>query len=546
MHPRASRASLALALAVGLAVPAAAQHSNMTSAAGPPPPLHSGLGSWSHRVTTTSPEAQKYFDQGLNLCYGFNHDEATRAFREAARLDPRCAMAWWGVALAAGPNINLPMDAEHNQVALDALAIAKKLAPYASDAERAYIEALATRHSADTLLSRGSLDSAYAGAMRALAKRYPKDADAQVLCAESLMDLTPWNYWTKDGKPRPGTEELVAKLEGVIAAHPDHAGAHHLLIHALEASPDPRRAVASADRLRDLITGTGHLVHMPSHIYARVGRYAEAVQVNQRAVEVDERFIAEQKPTGLYPVMYYNHNIHFIWFTASMEGRSAEALAAARKVAANVTPELAAMMPMIEFIPPLPALTLVKFERWDEALGEPAPPAFERYASGLWHHARGLAFAAKGEFAAARAALDSVRAIGAAMPAEQTVSVNYAAPLLRVAANALAGAIAVREKRMDDAWRSFEAAIATEDSLTYDEPPTWSYPVRHGYGKALLAAGNAARAEAVFRKDLERHPENGWALHGLAEALRAQKKSGEADAIRKRFETAWARADVKL
>ena len=543
MVRRLSSALLGLLL---VAAPVAAQHEHGATSPAAPPPLYPDLGTWTHKVTTSSPDAQRYFDQGLRLYYGFNDDEATRAFREAARRDPKCAMAWWGVAMAAGPNINMPMDDAHAAVALDAIGRASALAKGTSGADRAYIEALLTRYSARPDARRGALDSAYCNAMRALSKRFPADADAAALFAESILDLNPWNQWTHDGRPNPGTPEAVATLEAVLQQHPDHPGANHFYIHAVEASDHPERALAAAKRLETLVPGAGHLVHMPSHIYARTGQYRDALEQNRRAVAVDEKYIADQKPEGVYPLMYYNHNIQFIWFTAMMSGRSAEAVESARKIVGNIPPEMIAQMSMLELAPPLTIVTLVRFGRWNEALEEPGPPASQRYARGIWHYARGMALAGRGELAAAASELDSVRAAGRHVPADMMISINYAAPLLRVASNALAGEIAARRKHPDEAVRLLRLAVAGEDSLHYDEPPTWYWPVRHSLGAVLVTAGRAKDAEAVYREDLRRHPENGWSLAGLAQALRAQGRKDEAAAVDARFRKAWAQADVKL
>lgn len=530
------------------ATPAPAQHSHGPSAPADPGqvPLYPDLGSWSHPITTASPQAQQYFDQGLRLYYGFNHDEAIRAFREATRLDPTCAMAWWGIALAAGPNINLPMDEAHGTIALEAIGRAAALAKGASAADRAFIGALLTRYSARPDARRGALDSAYCDAMRRLAKRLPADADAAALFAESILDLNPWNQWAHDGRPNPGTLEAVTTLEALLRKHPEHPGANHFYIHAIEASDHPERALAAAKRLETMVPGAGHLVHMPSHIYARTGQYRQALEQNRRAVAVDEKYIAEQAPQGAYPLMYYNHNIQFIWFSAMMEGRSAEAIAAARKIAGNIPPDLIAQMSMLELAPPLPIVTLVRFGRWDDALKEPAPPAAERYARTVWHYARGMALAGKGDLAGAATALDSLRAAAAHVPPDMIISINPAPLLLRVASNALAGDLAARRRHGDEAVRTLRLAVAQEDSLHYDEPPTWYWPVRHALGAALLGAGRAKEAEAVYREDLRRHPENGWSLVGLAQALRAQGRTKDAVAVDERFRKAWSDADVRL
>jgi len=372
---RAFRILLVAVAAVAAATPVPAQHdmSAMSSPSATPVPLFTDLGTWTHPVTA-SPEAQKYFDQGLRLYYGFNHAEAIRAFREAARLDPGCAMAWWGVAISAGPNINFPMDGAGGRTAMEAIAQANVGISRASASEKDWIAALTTRYSADPKASRAGLDSAYCDAMRQLAAKYPDDADANTLFAESILDLNPWNQWTHEGAPNPGTLEAVATLERVLKAHPEHPGANHFYIHAVEASNDPGRALESAKRLETLVPGAGHLVHMPSHIYARTGRYADALERNRIAAAVDEKYIAAEKPDGIYPLMYYGHNIQFIWFTAMMQGRSEESLAAARKMNGVIPGEMIAQMPMLEMVPPYPVLTLIRFGRWDDALREPLPP----------------------------------------------------------------------------------------------------------------------------------------------------------------------------
>ena len=543
--------SILFALALFAAAPAVVRSQDHAMPppppAGPAPPLYTDLGTWTHPVTTTSREAQAYFDQGLRLCYGFNHAEAIRAFREAARLDPNCAMAWWGVAYAAGPNINMPMDEAGGTIANDAIARARALRSLVSEQDRAWIDALAVRYSTDPRMTRAGLDSAYTRAMKALAKRYPADADAGALHAESMLDLNPWNQWTAGGKANPGTREAVAELERVMKMSPNHPGANHFYIHAVEASPRPERATAAADRLGALIPGAGHIVHMPAHIYGRTARYDDAVRVNQTATALDEKFIAEQDARGsLYSLMYTNHNIHFIWFGAQIEGREKLAMEAARKLATREPPEVITQVPMIEFLPTLPMMTLARFSRWDQVLAEPLPRTDWRYASGTAHYARGLALAARGDVPGARVALDSLRAIAAAISPALMISTNSAQPLLRIATAALEGEIAGAEKRWDDAAARFAAAIVIEDGLKYDEPPTWSMPVRYRAGAVMLKAGRAKDAERLFREDLRRHPENGWSLRGLTDAQRTQGKSKEAAATEARFRKAWARADEGL
>ena len=545
----ASRFVLTLATLALIAAPApaVAQGHDMLPpppAAGPPPPLYTDLGTWTHPVTTTSKEAQAFFDQGLRLSYGFNHDEAIRAFREAARLDPNCAMAWWGVAYAAGPNINLPMDEAHGKTANDAIARAIALRTLVSATDRDWIDALATRYSTDPRATRAGLDSAYARAMKALAKKYPKDADAGAICAESMMDLNPWNQWRPDGKANPGTNEVVAELERVMKMSPNHPGANHFYIHAVEASPRPERATVAADRLGKLIPGAGHIVHMPAHIYGRTARYDDAVKVNVTATALDEKFIAEQNARqSIYSLMYTNHNIHFIWFGAQIEGREKLAMEAARKLATREPAEVLDAIPMIQFLPTLPVMTLARFGRWNDVLAEPLAPARWRYAAATSYYARGLAMVGLGDLAGAKVALDSVKAIATEIPPDLMISTNYAKPLLRIAGAALAGEIAGAEQRWDDAATKFAEAIADEDQLKYDEPPTWSMPIRNRAGQVMLAGGRLKDAERLFREDLRRHPENGWSLKGLADTQKAMGKTKDAAATEARFKKAWARAD---
>lgn len=510
-----------------------------------PPPLFTDLGSY-HHPTTCTPQAQPYFDQGLRLVYGFNHDEAVRAFNEAARRDPNCAMAYWGVALALGPNINLPLDAERAKSAHDALQRAVVLAPKASPAEQAYIAALSARYADDPTADRRGLDRAYADAMRQVAKQYPDDPDAATLFAEALMDLRPWDLWSTDGQPRPETPEIVATLEGVMQAHPDHPGANHYYIHAIEASPQPEKGLPSAERLRTLVPGAGHLVHMPAHIYIRTGRYADAAQANRQAIAADQRYIAAVQPAGVYPMMYYPHNIHFLWAAATMDGRSAEALQAARQVAANVPPEMAREMPMLEYFMPTPYFALARFGRWQEILTEPPPPDDLLFNRAMWHYARGLAYAATGKSADAEGEETALKSLSERIPPDRIVGDNQPAGLqLRLAALLLAGEIAARQGNCEAALPKLEEAVSVQDSLPYMEPPPWYFPSRQALGAVFLQCGRAATAELVFREDLQRNPGNGWALYGLAQALRAQN-APDAGAVDAQFRQAWRDADVKL
>jgi tetratricopeptide (TPR) repeat protein len=535
-----------LVLGLATAVPSAVARHGHAPAPGRRPPLYADLGDHRHPVTTKSAAAQRYFDQGLRLVYAFNHDEAVRAFREAARLDPGCAMAWWGIAFASGPNYNMPIDEERDRTAREAMEKATALAPSASPAERDYIEALARRYARPSGADRKELDRAYADAMRAVARRHPDDLDAATLFAESLMVLRPWDLWTRDGTQQPGTEEIVATLEGVIRRDPRHPGANHYYIHAVEASPHPERALGSAARLEGLAPGAGHLVHMPAHVYMRVGRYGDAAESNRRAIAVDEAYIARERPQSVYPMMYYPHNIHFLWAAASMQGRSREALQAARKLAEHTSPEALREMPMLELFAPTPLFALARFGRWEALLAEPAPPEEFPVVAGIWHYTRGLALAATSRLDDAAREQGEVERLAAAVPEDRIIGDNQPARRhLELAAADLAGEIAARRGRTDEAVRRLEEAVRMEDELPYTEPPAWWRPTRQVLGAVLLDAGRSADAEAVYREDLRRNPENGWSLRGLGRSLR-ERKPEEAAAVDARFRKAWAQADVQL
>lgn len=508
-------------------------------------PLYDDLGALHRPITTAAPLAQRYFDQGLRLVYGFNHEEAINSFKEAARLDPDCAMCYWGIALALGPNINLPMDTAQVTPAWQAMQAALARAPKASEPDRAFVAALAARYAERAAPSRAALDSAYARAMGDLARRYPDDPDAGVLFADAVMNLAPWNYWTPELAPRPGTPEIVATLERVLRDHPDHPGACHFYIHAVEASSEPQRAVPCAERLGGLMPGAGHIVHMPAHVYMRVGRYADAARANEHAAHTDEAFF-ERRPAnakGFYS-FYYAHNLHFLWAAAQMEGRSAEALRAAAELERAVPLETVRQVPFVEFVVPTRFFALVRFGRWDEILRQPAPPADLKYTRAVWHYARGRALAATGRLDEAAHERDSVATLREAVK-DQPLGFNTGGNLLDVAIHTLTGDIAARRGQIDRAAREFREAVRIQDGLVYDEPPPWYYPVRQSLGATLLKAGRAAQAEAVYREDLRRNPENGWALFGLARALEAQGKA-EAGAVDVRFRRAWSRADVTL
>lgn len=510
-------------------------------------PLFDDLGSHHVPITTAAAQAQRYFDQGIILAYGFNHAEAVRSFREAQRLDPKCAMCFWGEALALGPNINKPMDPADVPQAVAAVTQAQAQAAHTTPREQALIAALGRRYVDPAPSDRTALDQAYADALATVVAEHPDDLDAATFYAEALMDLMPWAYYTETGEAKPLTEKVTSILEGILARNPDHPGAIHLYIHAVEASSTPERAVAGADRLGDLVPGSGHLVHMPSHIYLRVGRYHDATRANERAAKADESYINQCRVQGFYPALYYPHNIHFIWYTASLEGRSAVAIEAARKLADNVPVDLIADIPLIEQFLVVPQYGHIRFARWDDVLAEPKPRAEHRFATGMWHAARGIAYAAKGMHDEAVAERAAFTAAAAAYGPDAYEKYGYPADVLQNIAGQLLEA-GIAGNAGDDASliAALERAVALEDGLPYMEPPYWFFPNRPLLGAALLARGRATEAEAVFRRDLELVPHNGWSLDGLAASLEAQDRGAEADAVRAQFDRAWQRADVTL
>ncbi|MFP2898196.1 hypothetical protein [Corallococcus sp. 4LFB] len=509
--------------------------------------LFDDLGNFQREVTTRSPEAQAFFDQGMRLTYAFNHDEAARSFARAAQLDPSCAMCFWGTALVLGPNYNVPMLPDRAATAWSALQRAQALAPSASPVEQALIGALSRRYGGPeprTPEQMKPFSQAYANAMRDVAKRFPDDMDVQVLFAESLMDVNPWKLWTLEGKPEPGTGEIVSRLESVLARAPNHPGANHYYIHVVEASEHPERALPSAERLPGLMPGAGHVVHMPAHIYQRVGRYADASESNRRAIQADNAYLRRVDPIGYYP-MYLSHNWGFLSFSASMEGRREESIRAARESSGVLPPEMLTLMPGMDFFASEPLLAMVRFGRFDALLDEPRPDAKYPVLTGLWLHAHGLALAAKGDFKQARAEHEELVTLAASVPDTLTAGNNSAKDVLDVAARVLDASIAERQGRAD-ALSRWADAVRAADGLAYSEPSDWFYPVRHYQGAALLDAKQYKAAEAVYREDLRRNPGNGWALFGLTQSLKGQGRTAEAAAARKCFETAWANADIAL
>ena len=501
--------------------------------------LLTNLGTHEFPVTTFNGRASQFFNQGLRLYWAFNHPGAVESFREAERLDPRCGMCAWGVALALGPNVNAPMAATAVGPALEAVRRAQAASTWGTAQEQALIAALATRYAEQG--DRVSLDTAYARAMQRVAERYSDDAEVLSLYAEALMNLSPWNYWNGDGTARPDTPVLLERLRHAMDRNRNHPGACHLFIHAVEAR-DPASAVPCAEKLASLMPGAGHLVHMPGHIYVRVGRWADAVAANVHAVHADEAYLegGTGRGRGIYGGGYYPHNWHFLAFAASMSGSSATAISAARKTVEGLDHKLALETPWLEAVTPIVYQTLVTFGRLDAILAEPFPAREQRLTTGFAYYARGIAFAAKRRFAEAEAALDSVTTIATTLPAGD----NQVA--LAIAEYALAGEIALRRGRASEAVRQFRAATALEDGLFYAEPPTWYYPMRQSLGKALLAADRPRDAEAVYRHDLSRFPNNGWSLYGLTLSLRRQGKVTEARKVAQLFEAAWSGADVKL
>lgn len=508
-------------------------------------PRLQNLGDHAFPVSTQNAQAQKFIDQGLNLAYAFNHAEARRAFREAARLEPELAMAWWGQALVLGPNINALMAPNEEPHALELVQKAQSLAARASPREQALIEALATRYSGSPDHRRTN-DEAYAAAMRKVHERFPDDLDIAVLYVESMMDLRPWGYWMPDGRPQEGTAEIVALVERVLQADPRHPGALHLHIHLIEPTPTPERAERSADALLRLMPAAGHMVHMPSHIYQRVGRYADAIESNRLAIAADEDYITQCRAQGLYPMAYYPHNIHFLWFAAMYDGQLPLAREAGLKVASKIDDATLTQMPMLAAFRVVPSWTRLRFGLWDEILAEPAPPKTSAFLTGAWHYARGQALVATGQLAEARAELAALETVMKDPALDQNLfSQNSGRSILRIGVPSLAGEIAAAEGRHDDAIAALEQAVRYEDALVYTEPQEWAYPVRHALGSVLLAAGRPAEAETVFWQDLQKNRDNGWALTGLARALRAQKKDAVAATVEARLAKAWARASVK-
>jgi tetratricopeptide (TPR) repeat protein len=520
----------------------------MDHAQAKPATLMPGLGDLHHPVSTSNQQAQQFFDQGLRLIYAFNHDEAARSFQRAADLDPKLAIASWGVAEAVGPNYNDPADDERFIAAHNAIQKAVDLSANASPAERAYIQAMALRFPADPKADRRQAAEAYHDAMREVVKNFPDDLDAATLFAESGMNLHPWGLWHKDGTPEAGTEEIVATLESVIKRDPNHMGAVHYYIHTVEASRSPERALAAASKLAAMAPAAGHLVHMPAHVYIRTGDYAAAVKTNEEAALADQAYIKASGAQGLYPMMYYSHNLHFIAMCSAMDGDYPEAKKGADMLAAHVGPFVKDMPPLEGFMT-IPMAVDVRFHKWDDLLKMPQPSADLKTATVFWHFAHGMALAGTGKISEAEREYAMVSDAEKNTP-EDVVFVmpvnNKAKDVLKIARDVLGAKIALAKKDSASAIAQLQSAVAVQDSLKYDEPEDWFFPVRESLGAALLMSGDATGAEKAFREDLDRHPRNPRSLFGLEQALKAQKRDYDAGFVRKEFEASWKGGSTPL
>lgn len=518
------------------------------SASPRPAVLMEGLGHHHHPIATKFPEAQRFFDQGLTLLFGFNHEEAIRSFRRAAEIDPRAPMPWWGIALALGTNINMPADAKQERDAYEAVQKALALSKSSPENERAYIQALAERYSGDPGADRTKLAMDYKNAMGDLARRYPDDLDAATLYAESAMDLRPWKLWSLDGQPAEGTEEIVAVLASVLKRDPDHPGANHYYIHAVEASPHPERALPSARRLESLVPAAGHLVHMPAHIYARTGDHDAAARSNAVAARADREYFRLAGNQGMYSLMYYGHNLHFLADSSAWQGRYAEAKRAADQVAALARPHVQEFQQLETFVA-MPRFIDLRFHKWDAILKTAEPGAEAPAVRALWLFARGVTLAAQGRTEAAEVERKELTAARGRVPETSVfggTGLSSARAILELAGTVLDARIAASKGDADAAIENWEKAVREQDAVAYDEPPTWYYPVRESLGAALLLQKRYVEAEKTFRDDLEKNPRNGRSLFGLMESLNAQGKSADAEWIRREFKAAWKNAEGPL
>jgi tetratricopeptide (TPR) repeat protein len=540
------RARFSITLTMAVLCTTGCQTTGLRSAGGRTP-LFKGMGDHHRAVSTTSPRAQQYFDQGLIWAYAFNHDEAIRSFEEAARLDPDCAMAWWGIALCHGPHINNPVvPPERERAAWAALQKAIAVQHKAGAVERQLIDALSKRYADPPPADRRPYDEAYARAMSDLWRMHPNDADIGTLYAESLMDLQPWDLWTKDGQPKGRTNEIIAVLDRVLELDPINPGANHLYIHAIEASPNPALANEAADRLRDMVPASSHLVHMPSHIDVLTGRWEQASFQNERAMEADRRYRKISPNQGFYR-LYMMHNEHMLAFASMMEGRRKAGLRAARSAINNIPKDYARSETAI-VDPYMGAVydVMKRFGMWDEILREPAPPSYLPITTAMWRFNRGLAYAAKGDIDRAVQEREAFRTAAANIPDDAMMAINPAKKILRIADHMLDGEIALRRGDIDESVSELRKAIEIEDELLYMEPPEWIQPVRHTLGAVLLSAGRYEEAEKVYREDLDKWPNNGWSLYGLGRCLRARGAMSEANQVEERFREAWRRADTPI
>jgi tetratricopeptide (TPR) repeat protein len=516
-------------------------------------PLLNGLGKHSHKISSSVDGVQRYFDQGLIMAFAFNHAESIRSFKAAQRLDPSCAMCFWGEALALGPNINVNSDgkvimAPQNRVAaFKAVNTAIALSKSSSPKEQAYISALATRYDGNTNTDREPLDIAYANAMEALSQKYPEDNDAASLFAEALMNTMPWNYWAEDGNPKPDTVKVIDSLELVLEKNPNHPLAIHLYIHAVEASSDPARAEEPADRLANLVPGAGHLVHMPAHIYWRVGRYHDASLANIEAAKVDELYIAQCNAQGFYPALYYPHNVHFLWAASTMEGRSKLSIDSALKVAKYVRVEQIKQIPFLEFFHTIPLLSYVRFAKWDEILSYEKPIEEFKFSLGLYHYARAVAFASKGNIEKAKFEQEKILPLKESSEIKVIIKAGQPSDKLLEIANHLAmGQIAMANSNLDASIMHFKMAVGVQDALPYREPEFWYYPTRQSLGHALMLNKNFKEAVSVFNQDLKDYPRNGWSYFGLYKAHKALGNAELSDRALEKHNDIWQMSDVKL
>ncbi len=509
--------------------------------------LFEDMGPHQREVATTSPEARQYVNQGLNWMYAFNHDEAIRSFLHAAELDPHCAMAWWGVAYCEGPNYNDSiMTEERSKAAWYALQNALARAEHASPVERALIEALARRYANPWPADRTHLEQAYANAMAQVWEEYPEDTDVGTLYAEAMMVQKPWMLYTLDQEPVEGTAKIVAVLERVLELEPNHPGANHLYIHAVEPSAHPEQGLPAARRLDNLVYASGHLLHMPSHIYVKTGHWHDAIVQNEKALRSDEKYRALSPKQGMQH-LYMVHNAHMLAYAAMMSGREEEAMSAARAMWANIPEEaLLQIGPVIDLWMCSVYDVQKRFGRWDALLAEDAPPAHLPITTAIWRAHRAIAYAAQHDFEHARQEHAAFREAKAALPEDHLAFLDSAHTLLEVSDHFIAGEIALQQGEWEQAAEHLERAAEIEDTLSYGEPPQWLQPVRHTLGAVYLKSGQHAEAERVYREDLAKWPKNGWSLYGLSRALQAQGKAGEAAQVRQQYEAAWSRADAPL